>query len=130
MHPKLETIGFLPTSDPFNRKVCACFTRAGFARIKLELNVDRSLLSFSMEHGTHPRLKTHRQAHATVRLLLRKAGVDFARSDELFVKLSGDAIEGAFTPPDWVPNPPDRLASLSLRLLSWAAVTSLHAETA
>jgi len=29
------------------------------------------------------------------------------RSDELFVKLTGNAIDGAFTPPDWVPNPPD-----------------------
>ena len=106
MHPKLETIGFLPASDPFNRKVRACFTRAGFARIKLELNADRSLLSFAMEHGTQPRLKTHRQAHATVRLLLRKAGVDFARSSELFVKLTGNAIEGAFSPPDFIPNPP------------------------
>jgi hypothetical protein len=107
MPPKIETIGFLSATDPYNRKVRACFTRAGFARIRLELNADRSLLSFSMEHGTHPRFKTHRQAHATVRLLLRKAGVDFARSDELFVKLSGDTIEGAFTSPDWVPNPPD-----------------------
>jgi hypothetical protein len=106
MHPKLKTIGLLPYHDPYNRKVRARFARAGFARIKLELNADRSLLSFSMEHGRHPRLKTHKEAHATVRLLLRKAGVDFARSSELFVKLSGDLIDGAFTPPDFVPNPP------------------------
>jgi hypothetical protein len=33
--------------------------------------------------------------------------VDFARNDELFVKLSGDAVKGAFTPPSWVPNPPE-----------------------
>ena len=105
MHPKIMTIGFLPASDPLNRKIRACFEKAGFTRIKLELNADRSLLSFSMEHGTHPRFKTHKQAHATVRLLLRKAGVDFARSDELFVKLSGDLIDGAFTPPTWSPTP-------------------------
>lgn len=65
------------------------------------------MLSFTMLPGTHPAFKTHRQAHAAVRLLLRKAGVDFARSDELFVKLRGDLIDGAFTPPDFVPNPPD-----------------------
>jgi hypothetical protein len=57
--------------------------------------------------GTHPAFTTHKQAHAAVRRLLRKAAVDFARNDELFVKLSGDPIEGAFTPPDFVPNPPD-----------------------
>ena len=107
MHPKLETIGFLPASDPFNQKVRACFQKAGFQNIKLELNADRSLLSFKMLPGTHPAFKTHRQAHAAVRRLLRKAGVDFARSDELFVKLSGDAIDGAFTPPSWVPQPPE-----------------------
>lgn len=107
MRPKLETIGFLPASDPFNRKVRDCFRKAGFKRIRLQLNKDRSMLSFRMMPGTHPALQTHRQAHAAVRLLLRKAGVDFARNDELFVKINGDAVEGAFTPPSWLPNPPD-----------------------
>jgi hypothetical protein len=107
MRQKIEPIGFLPDSDPFNERVRACFGKAGFTRIKLKLNADRSLLSFSMEHGTYPRLKTQRQAHATARRLLRKAGVDFARAGELFVTLKGDNIDGAFTPPDWVPNPPD-----------------------
>ena len=107
MQPKIKRIGFLPASDPFNRRIRACFSKAGFTRITLELNEDRSLLNFRMAHGTHWRFKTHRQAHAGVRLLLRKAGVDFARTDELFVKLTGDGIDGAFTPPDWVPNPPD-----------------------
>jgi hypothetical protein len=107
MHPKIDPIGFAPDSDPFNRKVRACFEKAGFTSIKLELNADRSLLSFRMLPGTHPAFKTHRQAHAAVRLLLRKAGVDFARSNELFVKLSGDLIDGAFTPPTWLPTPPD-----------------------
>jgi hypothetical protein len=107
MHAKIERIGFLPAGDSFNRKVRDCFRRAGFKRIRLRLNQDRSMLSFRMLAGTHPALQTHRQAHASVRLLLRKVGVDFARDDELSVKLSGDALDGAFTPPNWVPNPPD-----------------------
>jgi hypothetical protein len=107
MHPKIKSIGFLPTSHPFNKRIRACFTQAGFTRIKLELNKDRSMLTFRMAHGKHWRFKTHRQAHAGVRLLLRKGGLDFATDHELFVKLTGDGIEGAFTPPDFVPNPPD-----------------------
>lgn len=107
MHPKIEPIGFAPASDPFNRKVRDCFRRAGFKRIRLQLNKDYSMLGFTMLPGTHPAFKTHRQAHAGVRLLLRKAGVDFARNDELFVKISGDVVEGAFSPPSWVPNPPE-----------------------
>lgn len=106
MHPKLETIGFLPYHDPYNRKVRACFERAGFQPVNLKLNADRSMLSFRMQHGTHPRLKTHKQAHATVRHLLRRAGIDFARGDELFVTLEGNFVEGAFTPPDWAPSSP------------------------
>ena len=105
MRPKIERIGFLPDDDPFNVNVRSCFERAGFQRIVLELNADRSMLSFRMQHGTHPRLTTHKQAHATVRHLLRKAGIDFARTDELCVVLKGDAIEGAFTPPCWLPDP-------------------------
>ena len=97
----------MPASDPFNRKVRACFEKAGFTSIKLELNKDRSMLSFRLEHGTHRAFKTQKQAHAAVRLLLRKAAVDFARTHELFVTLKGDVLDGAFTPPDWVPNPPD-----------------------
>ena len=65
------------------------------------------MLSFTMLPGTHPAFATHKQAHAAVRLLLRKAGVDFARSSELFVKLSGNLIDGAFTPPSWLPQAPD-----------------------
>ena len=107
MRQKIEPIGFLPDGDPFNERVRACFGKAGFTNIKLELNADRSLLSFSMEHRGHPRLKTQRQAHAALRLLLRRAGVDFARADELFVNLIGEIIDGAFTPPDWVPHPAD-----------------------
>lgn len=106
MHPKVETIGFLPDDDPYNLRVRACLERAGFQKVRLDLNADRSMLSFRMELGKHPRLATNKQAHATVRLLLRKAGIDFARPDELFVTLKGDLIDGAFTPPGWKPNPP------------------------
>lgn len=106
MHPKIETIGFLPDDDPYNVRVRTCFERAGFQKVRLELNADRSLLGFKMELGTHPRLATKKQAHATVRRLLRKAGIDFARPDELCVTLRGDLIDGAFSPPDCEPNPP------------------------
>jgi hypothetical protein len=60
-----------------------------------------------MALGTHRAFKTQKQARAAVRLLLRKAAVDFAHSSELCVTLKGDVLDGAFTPPDFVPSPPD-----------------------
>lgn len=107
MRPKIERIGYLPDDDPFNVRVRTCFEQAGFQKVCLDLNADRSMLSFTMELGKHPRLATNKQAHATVRLLLREAGIDFARPTELFVTLKGDLIDGSFTPPDFTPSPPD-----------------------
>ena len=106
MRLKLERIGFLPPSDPWNRKVRACFTKAGFQRVKLELNADRSMLSFWMERGTHPAFKSGRQAHTLMIRLLREAGISLV-GDTMSVSLKGDTIDGAFVPPDWRPGPPD-----------------------
>jgi hypothetical protein len=106
MRPKIETIGFLPYHDPYNRKVRACFKKAGFKRIKLELNKDRSLMSFGLGRETNPPLKTSRQAKAMLRRILRDIGIDLAQ-DEMCVSFRGDTISGAFTPPDWVPSPPN-----------------------
>ncbi len=105
MRPKLEWIGFLPASDPFNRKVRRCFRKAGFRRIKLELNKDRSMMTFWLGRETHPALKRSRQTHSMLRRLLREVGINLS-PDEISVSFRGDTIFGAFTPPDWKPNPP------------------------
>ena len=104
MRPKLEWTGFLPASDPFNRKVRRCFKKAGFKRIKLELNKDRSMMTFWLGREMHSALKTSRQTHAMLRRILRDAGIDLAH-DDMAVSFRGNTISGALTPPDWLPNP-------------------------
>ncbi|MHC1767360.1 MAG: hypothetical protein AB9869_24295 [Verrucomicrobiia bacterium] len=106
MHPEIETIGFLPYSDPFKRKVRRCFRKAGFKRIKLELNKDRSMMTFWLGRATHPALRTSRQAHAMLRRILRAAGISLTL-DDMSVSFRGDTLFGAFTPPGWQANPPD-----------------------
>ena len=105
MHPKLETIGSLPYHDPYNRKVRACFKNAGFKFIKLQLNKDRSMMTFWLGREITPPLKTSRQAHALLRRQLREAGINLA-CDDINVSFRADTIFGAFIPPDFIPNPP------------------------
>lgn len=105
MRPQLKWIGFLPASDPFNRKVRRCFKKAGFKRIKLELNKDRSMMTFWLGREAHPTLRTSRQTHAMLRRLLRDAGIELAH-DDMSVSFRGDTIFGAFTPPGWKPHSP------------------------
>ncbi len=99
MRPRILTIGFLRYHDPYNRKVRACFRRAGFKRIKLQLNKDRSMMTFWLGRETHLALRTSRQTHAMLRRLLSDAGIELAH-DDMSASLRGDTICGGFTPPD------------------------------
>ena len=105
MRPKIKPIELLPASDPFNKRVRACFRKAGFQSINLQQNADRSMLTFWLEPGTHPAFKSSRQAQAKLLRLLRDAGINLA-DDDIRVSLRGGTVFGAFTPPDWLPNPP------------------------
>ena len=97
MRPKIEFIGSLPDDDPLNQQVRRCFTEAGFTDIRLELNADRSMLSFLLKRGTHAVFRNRKQAHAAILRLLLDAGLELNPQD-LAVWVDGDAIDGAFTP--------------------------------
>jgi hypothetical protein len=102
MPPKPKRIGLLPADDPFNEQVRRCFSEADFVDIQLWSNRDWSMVTFKMRRGTHAALGNDQEAHAALRRILQAGGVDIAAHD-LCVSMDGDALDGAFVPPQAPP---------------------------
>jgi hypothetical protein len=91
-------IGFLAGDSPPLQRLIECFTKAGFRRIRIQINRDHSMATFRLRWGTHSRFRGQRQAHACVLRLLRAEGFRLNSKDLSPIAFRSNEVDGAFSP--------------------------------